>query len=201
MAFKIIPKNSVLLLLDLQVAHAKMLPGSIDKILDHTTSSIKIAREKGIVVAHCRVAFDDEQSANLPQSNILLAGLAQNPERLAMMHVDSPESAFIDKVAPQNGDIVFRKYRVGPFQGHGPDDFQAILKERGINTIIMGGVVTGGAVMATVVQAADLDYRLVVLEDCCEDKDPEVHRVLLEKIFPKRAQVIKSSELQRLIDG
>jgi len=38
-------------------------------------------------------------------------------------------------------------------------------------------------------QAADLDYRLVVLSDGCLDADPEVHRVLTEKVFIRQAAV------------
>jgi len=37
-------------------------------------------------------------------------------------------------------------------------------------------------VLSTVRQAADLDYRLTVLEDACADGDPVVHRVLTEKV-------------------
>jgi nicotinamidase-related amidase len=43
--------------------------------------------------------------------------------------------------------------------------------------------------MSTLRQAADLDYRLTVLADGCLDADPEVHRVLLEKFFPRQAEV------------
>ena len=45
-------------------------------------------------------------------------------------------------------------------------------------------------VLSTLRQAADLDYQLVVLEDACADFDPEVHRVLLEKVFPRQADVM-----------
>jgi nicotinamidase-related amidase len=45
-------------------------------------------------------------------------------------------------------------------------------------------------VLSTVRQAADLDYRLVVLGDGCLDADPEVHRVLTEKVFPRQADVM-----------
>jgi nicotinamidase-related amidase len=44
-------------------------------------------------------------------------------------------------------------------------------------------------VLSTLRQAADLDYRLTVLSDGCLDGDPEVHRVLLEKVFPRQAGV------------
>lgn len=43
-------------------------------------------------------------------------------------------------------------------------------------------------VLSTLRQAADLDYRLVVLSDACLDADAEVHRVLTEKVFPRQAE-------------
>ena len=43
--------------------------------------------------------------------------------------------------------------------------------------------------LATLRQAADLDYQLIVLADACLDADPEVHQVLTEKVFPRQAEV------------
>jgi hypothetical protein len=31
-----------------------------------------------------------------------------------------------------------------------------------------------------------------VVEDCCADADPEVHRVLAEKVFPRQATVTRA---------
>ena len=36
------------------------------------------------------------------------------------------------------------------------------------------------------------DYALIVLEDCCADADEEVHRVLMQKVFPRQATVVPS---------
>ncbi|HEV7186665.1 MAG TPA: hypothetical protein VGN28_02095 [Blastococcus sp.] len=47
-----------------------------------------------------------------------------------------------------------------------------------------------GVVLSTLRQAADLDYRLTVLAD----GDPEVHRVLTEKVFPRQAAVTTVDE-------
>jgi nicotinamidase-related amidase len=59
----------------------------------------------------------------------------------------------------------------------------------GHSGFVLAGVATSGVVLSTVRQAADLDYRLTVLADGCLDADPEVHRVLVEKIFPRQAEV------------
>ena len=59
------------------------------------------------------------------------------------------------------------------------------------------GIATSGVVLSTVRWAADLDYSLVVVEDCCADSDEEVHRVLMQKVFPRQARVIAADALQQ----
>jgi nicotinamidase-related amidase len=44
-------------------------------------------------------------------------------------------------------------------------------------------------VLSTTREAADRDFRLIVLSDGCLDADPEVHRVLIDKVFPRQAEV------------
>jgi len=56
------------------------------------------------------------------------------------------------------------------------------------------GSAISGVVLSTLRQAADLDYRLTVLADGCLDADPEVHRVLTEKVFPRQADVISIAD-------
>jgi nicotinamidase-related amidase len=63
-----------------------------------------------------------------------------------------------------------------------------------VDTLVLAGVATSGAVLSTLRQAADLDFKLTVLEDLCLDTDEEVHRVLVEKVFKRQATVISSEE-------
>jgi nicotinamidase-related amidase len=63
-----------------------------------------------------------------------------------------------------------------------------------VDTLVLAGIATSGVVLSTLRQAADLDYRLVVLADGCRDGDEEVHRVLTEKVFPRQADVTTIGE-------
>lgn len=92
---------------------------------------------------------------------------------------------------------MFRKNRVAPFL-NAPQDVHAFFKPRGIDTLIIGGLSTGGAVAATVAQAADLDYRLLVLEECCADSNQGSHEFLM-KFFGKRGSVIVSGDIGGLV--
>jgi nicotinamidase-related amidase len=50
-------------------------------------------------------------------------------------------------------------------------------------------------------RAADRDYRLFVLGECCADPDPLVHDVLIERVLPRQAEVITSNSLDGLLAG
>ena len=54
--------------------------------------------------------------------------------------------------------------------------------------------------MSTVEAAADLNYRLIVLSDCVADPDPEMNRVLLDKVLPTGADVIDSAQYTRTLN-
>jgi nicotinamidase-related amidase len=49
-------------------------------------------------------------------------------------------------------------------------------------------------VLSTVRWAADINYRLVVVSDACDDADEEVHRVLTEKVFPRQAMMLTAEQ-------
>jgi len=70
-----------------------------------------------------------------------------------------------------------------------------ILRAKEIETLILSGIATSGVVLATLLHAVDADYRLIVVKDCCADADPEVHRSLTERIFPRLASVVTAGEL------
>src|SRR5262249_22753407 len=89
-------------------------------------------------------------------------------------------------VAPRPGDLVVTKRRVSAFTG---SDLDVVLRGLGAGTLVLTGIATSGVVLSTLRQAADLDYGLTVLADACLDADPEVHRVLTEKVFPRQAEV------------
>ena len=65
-----------------------------------------------------------------------------------------------------------------------------VLRAQAIDELVLCGIATSGVVLSTLRAAADLDYGLTVLRDACADSDDEVHRVLVEKVFPRQAEVV-----------
>jgi nicotinamidase-related amidase len=111
-------------------------------------------------------------------------------------HDESPATAVHAAVAPETGDIVVRKTRVGAFS---TTDLDAQLRDRAITTLILAGISTSGVVLSTVRDAADRDYRLVVLADASADPEPGVHAFLTERIFPRQGDVVTVAGLPALL--
>jgi nicotinamidase-related amidase len=90
------------------------------------------------------------------------------------------------------------KHRVSPFVG---TDLETLLRANGIDTLVLAGVHTSGVVLSAVCQAVDLDYRLVVVRDCCADPDAEAHAMLLDIVFAKQAALVTTAEFAGALPG
>ncbi len=81
--------------------------------------------------------------------------------------------------------------RVGAQTG---SDLQQVLSAKRRSHLVLFGVATSGVVLSTIRWAADADYTMNVVSDCCVDRDPEVHRVLIEKVFDRMAPAVTAEE-------
>jgi nicotinamidase-related amidase len=191
------PKRTALFLLDFQNMIVGRLPNP-EPVTTATVSAVASARKRGITVAHCRVAFDQSDIDSIPDTNFSFGAMKENPQMLSAIEESAPTSQIIKELTPEPGELVLRKTRYGPFMCGPSARFPKAFKEKGIDTLVFAGVVTSGAVLSAVRQAADLDFMIYVLEDCCADQDDEVHKILMEKVFPRQGYVIKSTELETL---
>jgi nicotinamidase-related amidase len=102
---------------------------------------------------------------------------------------EAPDVAIHPGVAPALGETVVIKTKPGAFSTTGLD---IMLREIGVDTVILMGVATSGCVLSTIRWAVDMNYKPFVVADACSDPDPEVHRVLTEKVYPRQGTVLTS---------
>ena len=144
--------------------------------------AIDAARAASIRVIYVTVAFR-EGHPEISKRNKSFSAAARTSGFLA----GDVSATVHPAVAPAPGEPVVIKRRVSAFAG---SDLDVLLRAGDIDTLVLTGIATSGVVLSTLRQAADLDYRLVVLADACLDADPEVHRVLTQKVFPRQADVL-----------
>jgi nicotinamidase-related amidase len=186
------PQRSALLVMDYQPAVLASLTDA-EALIERLAEAIATVRQAGVHVAYVRVAFDDPDYETIPATNKLFAPFAASGR---FLHHEAPETAVHHHVAPEPGDIIVRKTRVGAFS---TTDLDEQLRSRGIDTVILAGVSTSGVVLSTVRDAADRDYRVYVLADASADPDSDVHDVLTQKVFPWQAYVIDVDDLPGLL--
>ncbi|MEV4096568.1 cysteine hydrolase family protein [Streptosporangium saharense] len=188
------PRTSALLVMDYQRGILASLPGSIDQeaLLTRVAGAVADMRSYGAAIVHVRVGFTEADWAAIPSANKAFSYLGKQ----RLMHHADPATDIHPRLAPEPGDIVVRKTRFGALS---TTDLDRRLRDRGITTLVLAGVTTGGVVLSTVTDAADRDYRLHVLSDGVADPDPHLHRTLLTGVFPRMAHVIDSVELRSLL--
>jgi nicotinamidase-related amidase len=171
--------TTALLVMDVQRAIVERFAD--DDLLERIAEAIAAARDRGIRVVYVRVAFRPGHP-EISSRNRTFAAV-----RDADGLTDDEGTAIHDAVAPLPGDVVVTKRRVSAFAG---SDLDTVLRAGEITNLVLCGIATSGVVLSTVRAAADLDFELSVLHDACADGDPEVHRVLTEKVFPRQAAVL-----------
>jgi nicotinamidase-related amidase len=186
------PRHTALLVMDYQVQLVNSLSDA-EVLLSRTAGAIAFVRRHGGQIGYVRVAFEDADYAAIPSTNKMAARVAAMGRTLSN---ESPAAAIHDRVAPEPGDVMVRKTRVGAFS---TTDLAEQRRRRDISSLILAGVSTSGVVLSTLRDAADRDYQVFVLADACADPDPGVHEFLTQKIFPRQADVITTTELEGLL--
>jgi nicotinamidase-related amidase len=147
-----------------------------------------LVRDAGGQIGYVRVGFGDGEAPTGTMGSRIGAEAAQTT-----FHAEAPATQIHDDIAPRDGDIVVRKTRVGPF---GTTDLDAQLRDRGVDTLLLAGISTSGVVLSAVRDGHDRDYRLIVISDLCADPEPDIHEFLVQRIFPRQAEVIDRAALQ-----
>ena len=159
-----------------------------DGFIERAARVVGAARAAGLSLIHVQVGF----RPGLPEvgsGNKLFAALKTSPQH--QQFFQGPSGAIHSALGPEPNDIVVTKHRVSAFTG---TDLGMILRAKQVDTLVLLGIATSGVVLSTLLEACDADYRVVVLADCCADRDAELHAALIERFFPSRGEVAASAD-------
>lgn len=190
-AIAIDPMRTAVVIIDMQ--RDFLLPGGFGETLGNDISLLSAAiepcrdllaaaRRHGVLIIHTREGHRPDMldappakvergapSARIgdmgPMGRILIRGEAGHD--------------LIPELYPQAGEPVIDKPGKGAFYA---TDLHTILRNRGIENLIVCGVTTEVCVHTTVREANDRGYRCIVPGDCCASYFPEFHEVGLRMI-------------------
>ncbi|MFC1944704.1 cysteine hydrolase [Chloroflexota bacterium] len=144
------------------------------------------ARQARLPVIHVVIQFR-EGYPEVSSRNRMFSGVMQ----MGLFLTKHEDTMIEESLGPLEGDIVISRPRVNAFYG---SDLQTVLTSKGIDTIILMGLATNWVVEGTARYAADADYRVIVLEDCCAGISVEAHNFSIANVFNTIAEVSTSEE-------
>ncbi len=174
-------EKTALLLMDLQPGIIDNLDNK-DEFLKKVQTTIDFAHKNKIQIIYVVVSFR-EGAPEISSSNKIFSTMKERASS-SMVNINPVFDI-------QYNDILVTKHRISAFSG---SDLDMILRAGGFENIVISGISTSGVVLSTTREAADKDFKITILSDLCFDSDPEVHLILMNKIFPRQANIITSND-------
>lgn len=184
--------KAALLVMDVQNSIVPRLGENQEKVVSSFKRALKAAREHAIPVIFVRVGFSTGYP-EISRQNKTFSAVSQ----YGAMTVHDKATQIHPSAEPQAGEPIVTKYRVSAFAG---SNLEVILRSQQIDTLVLSGISTSGVVLSTLREASDKDFRIKVLADARFDPEPEVHRILTEKVFPRQAEVLTVDDWADTLD-
>lgn len=155
--------------------------------VEKAVSVRQAARQAGLLILYSATVFRDGYPEIGERNKIFVP--RKNSGAPA---VGDPIKIIHPALRPADNEIVIGKHRVNAMYG---TDLPVVLRANNIHTLIMLGFATSGVILSTTRYAADEDYRIVIVEDCCADFEREVHDFLMRKVLNRQADIVQSPDL------
>jgi nicotinamidase-related amidase len=130
-----------------------------------------------------------DYSRNYRDFNILSEQLIEEP---AFPYKQDPETSIIPELKTMGNDVIFIKTTSGSFTS---TDLDHQLRNLGLDTVIVVGVVTNFCVETTARSASDLGFQIIVIDDACAAWTPSLHETSLRVLELRYATVFKTEEI------
>lgn len=157
--FVVVPDRTALINVDLQTCFVResavYAPDGLT-VLQRLNRLGEICRRAGIMVIHTRLVLRPDGS------NVGVFGATSPPARDGALDQDAISARLDEALAVNDGDIILEKPRFGAFTG---TDLELILRSRGIDTVIVGGVATNVCCDTTAREAMQREFRVFFLSD------------------------------------
>ena len=138
------------------------------------------ARGAGIPVVFTTIEFRESDK-------LTAAAFLEKVPALLVLEAGSRWTGIDPRLAPRASEPVFNKLFASGFFGTG---MGSALTAAGVDTLIVTGASTSGCVRATVVDAMQYGFRVIVPREAVGDRNPAAHEANLYDIDAKYADVI-----------
>ena len=186
-------RRTALLIADFYTEAMGSLPHAVTRnVVARTVRLQDAAHRAGLMVCYCATVFRPGYPEISDRNKTFRARKAAGIAPGAPSPVADPIALIHPAVRPRDGEVAVGKHRVNALFGTG---LEVALTAAGIDTIILLGYATSGVILSTTRYAADRDYRLYIVADCCADSEPEVHDFLIDRILNRQADIVTADDI------
>jgi nicotinamidase-related amidase len=182
------------------------VPGVLHYFQEHgrAVAEPTLQRLLGVFRTHGMRVVYTTVASELPDGGDLMSILRQRNamahaavQETYIPHKDDAWARIVPSLTPQSNELVINKTTYGTFTSTGLDQ---TLRNMGIHTLVIGGVVTNVCVETTARDAADHGYNVVVVDDACAAFSPEIHEAALVSFQGPFGRVRSADEVIALIE-
>jgi len=152
--------------------------------MDATRRLTDAARAAGFPVIYTTIAYHPGEVDRLPWLK-KATGMAALVEGTRLVQIDA-------RTGIQPGDAIVTKKGASAFFG---TSLAALLAGCGVDTVVIAGATTSGCVRASVVDAVQSGFNVLVPADCCADRAQAPHDANLYDMNQKYADVTDSADI------
>ena len=151
--------------------------------LDAAAKLLAAARARRAPVVFTTVAYDE--------SDVDTVLMLRKTPRVRQMRAGSPLTEIDPRLTPLPEELVLTKKHASAFFG---TPLESHLAARGVDTVVIGGLITSGCVRTTAVDAAQYGYRALVVSDATTDRSSEARRAALQTVDDLYGDVVTLTE-------
>jgi nicotinamidase-related amidase len=151
----------------------------LDEVVGYTRRLLDAAREAAVPVIFTTIAFDQARVASSAWLR-KATGMSALLEGSALVAIDS-------RLGQRPDEALVTKHGASAFFG---TDLAAILNAQGVDTVLVTGATTSGCVRATVVDAVQSGFTVLVPRECVGDRASGPHEANLFDMDEKYGDVI-----------
>lgn len=191
------PSKTAVLLIEYQNEFATeggVLHGAVAEVmkrtqmLDNTSRVVEQARKKGATIMHAPITFVEGYNEISAHPYGILKGVVDGKAFIK----GSWGAQIIESLSPAKSDIVIEGKR-------GLDTFAStnldfILRNKGIETVVLGGFLTNCCVESTMRTAYEHGFEVITLTDCVAATSPEAHDNAIQHDYPMFSKPMSASE-------
>tara|TARA_R110002072_G_scaffold1083_26_gene8870 strand:- start:1431 stop:2135 length:705 start_codon:yes stop_codon:yes gene_type:complete len=192
------PQKSALVIVDMQNTFCMPgAPGEVPTARDIVPAINDLAarlRDLGVPVIW--VLHTNTLNGGYSDWEVFFNHVVRNPDiRQRMVESLSPETQKVwDDLIVEDGDITIIKNRYSAL-AHGSSTLERVLRNRGIDTVLVGGTKTNVCCDSTARDAMMLDFKAVMVSDCCAASSDDEHLASLETFIQQFGDVMTADEV------